>query len=335
MIAPPFPLGLCCGIGSLPHRDPDVAVRYVLARHPDLPAAPSLPAGHPLEHMIAAGAWGIPGVTVLADAALAVDVDRLDPDAPVPAGWLEAAPFATLQTFLRSVRHRTGPIKLQLTGPVTLGLALIQAGCPDDLAFRVAAAAVRARARALLTEVAVAAPTAAPVVFLDEPGLVGGLVSGFPLAPDAIIDLVSGALAVLEPHAVTGLHCCGPADWRVVLQAGPQVLSLPVGAGVEASAGALSAFVERGGWIAWGAVPTDGPRGESAGRLWRRLSAQWCELVQAGCDPVRLRSQAIVTPVCGLATHDLEQADQVLDLVDEVAARLRDQVVGIRLSVGA
>jgi hypothetical protein len=182
---------------------------------------------------------------------------------------------------------------------------------------------------------AVEAPAAQPVVFLDEPGLVGGLGHGFPLAPDGMIDLVSGALAVIEPHAITGLHCCGPADWRAVLQAGPQILSLPVGAGIEASAGALSSFIERGGWVAWGAVPTDGPLGESAVRLWRRLSGQWCELVQAGCDPVLLRHQALITPACGLALHGRDQADQVLTLVDQVAARLQDQVVGVRLSVGA
>ena len=41
--------------------------------------------------------------------------------------------------------------------------------------------------------------------------------------------------------------------------------------------------------------------GEQPARFWRQLSAQWCELVQNGCDPVLLRRQALVTPVCGLA----------------------------------
>jgi len=328
-------VGATCSIGSLPHRDPAEAVRYVLARQPGLPAAPTLPAAHPFEHMIATAAWGIPGVAVLANGGLAVDPAALDPEAPMGDAWFEGAPFVTLRTFLRAVQHRRQPIKLQLTGPVTLGLALRRAGVADELAFRVAGAAVRSRARALLALAAVEAPAAQPVVFLDEPGLVGGLASGFPLAPDVMIDLISGALSVLEPHAVTGLHCCGSADWRLALQAGPQVLSLPVGAGIETSAGALSSFIERGGWVAWGAVPTGQPRGESSARLWRGLSGHWCELVQSGCDPVRLRTQALITPACGLAHHGLDQADQVLDLTEQVAARLQDQVVGIRLSVGA
>lgn len=335
MIAPPFPAGLTCTIGSLPHRDPDEAVRYVLERQPRLPAAPSLPIAHPLEHMVAMAAWGIQGVRVLADAGLAVDPSAMDPDAPLDDSGFDGAPFVTLRRFLQAVRYRAQPIKLQLAGPVTLGLALRAAGAPDELAFAVAGAAVRKRARALLALTAVEAPFALPVVFLDEPSLTGGFGQGFPLTPDAMIDLVSGALAVIEPVAITGLHCCGPADWRAVLQAGPQVLSLPVGAGIEASAGALSSFIERGGWVAWGAVPTDGPLGESAVRLWRRLSGQWCELVQAGCDPVLLRQQALITPACGLALHGLDQAEHVLSLAEQVAARLQDQIVGVRLSVGA
>jgi len=128
---------------------------------------------------------------------------------------------------------------------------------------------------------------------------------------------------------------CGPADWRLVLQAGPGLLSLPVGADVTGSAGALATFLERGGVVAWGAVPTDGPIGEQTSRYWRQLSAQWCELVQVSCDPVLLRRQSLVTPVCGLALHELAQADHVFDLCRQIAEKIHDQVMGIRLSVGA
>ena len=173
------------------------------------------------------------------------------------------------------------------------------------------------------------------MLFVDEPGLVGGLRPDVPLSADATIDLVSSVLASIEPWAVTGLHACGPADWRVLLQTGVQVLSSPVGGGLVDHAGTLAGYLERGGWVAWGAVPTDGPVGETPARLWRELSVQWCELVQAGCDPALLRRQALVTPVCGLARHGEAQATHVLDLTRQIAERLHDQVVGVRLSVGA
>ena len=85
------------------------------------------------------------------------------------------------------------------------------------------------------------------------------------------------------------------------------MLSLPVDAGlVERAPATLGRFLERGGWVAWGAVPTDRPVGTDADRLWRELADLWCDLVRAGCDPVRLRRQALVTPACGLACHGVE-----------------------------
>ncbi len=179
------------------------------------------------------------------------------------------------------------------------------------------------------------APAAPLVVFVDEPGLTAAMHPGFPLSLSQTIDLVSGTLAVLEPEAITGVHCCGPADWKVVLAAGPQILSLPAGIGAVDQASVLAAHLERDGWIAWGAVPTHRPIGPSPELLWKRLSDEWCGLVQGGCDPVRLRQQAMVTPDCGLAGHDLAQADLVLSLTNQVARRLETQALGMRLAVGA
>ena len=146
---------------------------------------------------------------------------------------------------------------------------------------------------------------------------------------------MSSALATLEPHAMTGLHYCGLADWPVVLQAGAQILSLPLDCGAIEHAGTLGAFLEAGGHIAWGAVPTTGPLGSTPERIWQHLSAEWCALTQGGCDPVLLREQAIVTPACGLATHGEAQADLVLRLTNQVARRLGTQTQGMRLTVGA
>lgn len=327
--------GLSTSIGSLPHTDPRQAATFVLERQPRLPAAPSLPNRSGRERMIAQAAWGIPGIEVLSDGSLALADTNLDPREPLTTAGIDGEPFVALRAFLGACAGRRAPIKLQLTGPLTLGIALQALGVPVATAFAVAGSAVRARARSLLAAAQETAPMAPLVVFVDEPGLTAAMHPGFPVDPDTTVDLVSGVLATIEPHAITGLHCCGTADWRVVLQAGPQVLSLPVGHGAEAHAGALGQFLERGGWIAWGAVPTTGPIGSTDERMWQALSAEWCALTQAGCDPILLREQALITPACGLALHGEAQADLVVRLTNQVARRLETQTLGMRLTVGA
>ena len=327
--------GLATSIGSLPHRDARAAATFVLERHPRLPAAPSLPNRSGMERMIAQAAWGISGLRVLPDGSLQLDDPMLDPRTPLTTAGIDGEPFVGLRAFLGAVAGRRAPIKLQLTGPVTLGIALLNLGVPATRAFAVAGSAVRARARTLVAAAQETAPMAPLVVFVDEPGLTAAMHTDFPLEPNRTIDLVSSALATLEPHAITGLHCCGMADWPVVLQAGAQILSLPLDCGAIEHAGSLGAFLEGGGRIAWGAVPTTGPLGSTPERLWQQLSAEWCSLTQGGCDPVLLREQAIVTPACGLATHGEGQADLVLRLTNQVARRLGTQTQGMRLTVGA
>src|SRR4051812_6915258 len=110
-------------MGSLPHRDADAAAAFVLKHHAALPAAPQLPRRSALEGMVAQAARGIAGVSVDADGRLAVDRGALDPEAPVHA-MFDGAGHGGLLAFLTHAAGRTDAVKIQLTGPVTLGCAL-------------------------------------------------------------------------------------------------------------------------------------------------------------------------------------------------------------------
>ena len=146
MIDVALPVGLATGIGSLPHADVDEAIAFVLEHQPRLPAAPSLPRRSGVEGMIAQAAWGITGVSVLPDGSLLVDEGVVDPELPLTDLGVGGEPFVGLRAFLAAMTDRTTPIKLQITGPVTLGIALHACGVDAPKAFAVAANAVEARA---------------------------------------------------------------------------------------------------------------------------------------------------------------------------------------------
>lgn len=323
-------------IGSLPHRDADAAAEFVLKQSPALPAAPQLPRRSALEGMVAQAARGLAGVTVARDGGITIDAGALDPDAPVTP-MFDGAAHGGLLAFLSHAAGRTDPVKIQMTGPITLGCALVEAGAGVDLAFRIAATAVRAQGRALLELVRHRLPDAPLIAFLDEPSLVSvGEDGRVPMTADATIDLLSTGLAALEGVAVTGVHCCGPTDLRLVVAAGPDIISIPADDDVVLpAANVLTTHLERGGWVAWGAIPTAKPLGTDADRLWRLLSLVWCDLVNLGADPALLRAQALVTPACGLAGHGVSQAARALRMTKTLSDRVADQAAATRLSVGA
>lgn len=322
--------GMPTGVGSLPFSEPGRAVSTTLELLPELPAAPQLPRRSPREGMLAQAAAGMAGVHIAADGSLYTDTRAIAPVDPTVA--LQGEAWVSLRAFVDAVSGRPGPVKLQLTGPITLGLALAACGVPSPLAFTAAGAQVRAQATALSSLVERRLPGGALVV-IDEPGLSALTSASYPLPFDATIDLLSGALAVLSRSAKTGVHCCGDTDWQLVLQAGPDLVSFPVDHAPDG--GVLGPYLDRGGLVAWGSVPTDRPIGAGPEPHWRRLAELWCELSGAGCDPALLRSQALITPACGLAHHGPEQVRHVFALVREIGERVHDQAIGARLSAGA
>ncbi len=339
---PGLPVGAATAIGSLGLDDPDDACEFVFEHTPVLPAAPSLPAVDRHESIIGQAASGLSGIEIDEDGTLTVDEPSLRGKDPQEAGSLDGPGFRGLHAFVDAAARRLaesaqGPtrLKFQLTGPVTFGLALAGEGVAIDQAFPFAGDAVRARAAALSRLIAHRLPGVTPVVFVDEPGLTSMTHPGFPLVPEATVALVRSVLDVFSDGTVTGIHCCGSTDWNAVIAAGPDVLSTPLDCGLGFAGPEVGRYLQRGGWVAWGAVPTDQPLGTTIDRYWQSLSAVWGRLAEGGCDPVLLRTQAMVTPACGLARYQASQAARVFDLVSGLADRLRSQAVGLRLQVGA
>jgi len=326
--------GVASAIGSVPHRDARAAAEFALASSPELATIPSLPKRSPAESMIAQAVVGIRGVGLGQYGSIVVDPSVVDPLAPVVTDLHHDA-FVGLRTFLDVADGRSGAIKWQFTGPVTLGLSLVRVGVPVHVAFDVAVRAVRTHLRNIHDHIATRLPDATQVVFIDEPMLGDLMDESFPIAPDTAIDLMSGAMAVLERDCIVGLHTCSDVDVTPLLAAGPAILSVPVTDSLVDVGPVLSTFLDKGGVIAWGAVATDGPMMATAERAWKKLSSLWCGLVQNGCDAMKLRQQSIVTPACGLALHTEANAEVIMEQVRDIAHRVRTQALATRLTVGA
>ncbi len=326
--------GMATGVGSLPHRDAHAAAALVLRCLPDLPAAPELPLRSPLEGVVVQWLRGLDGIEVRADGT-PVRVAALDANATIRPEF-DADAHAGLLTFLDAAAAQPAPLrraKFQCAGPLTLGVALVELGVDSDIAFALGGRLAREWARALEQLAAERLPATSRVLCFDEPALVQWRHGTAPLDRETATDILSGALAA--PRCLTAVHVCGSGDLRLALDAGPRLVHFDVGALDLDDATALSRFLEGGGWVIWGAIPTHRPVGEQAAPLWKALLDAWCELTRRGCDPTRLRSQALVAPACGLAGHGASQAERAMLLAREIGGRVHDHGAATKLSIGA
>jgi hypothetical protein len=228
-------------------------------------------------------------------------------------------------------------VKVQCAGPLTLAVALLDVGVDADTAFALGARTARLWSRALVELFAASLPDAALLCCFDEPALVRWNVDreldDELVDRETATDLLSGALAA--PSCLTAVHVCGHGNLRLALDAGPRVVHFDVAALDLDDAAPLSRYLEAGGWVIWGVVPSDRPVGEQAAPMWKALLDTWCELTRRGCDPSRLRSQALVAPACGLAGHGVSQAERTLLLAREIGGRVHDHGAATKLAIGA
>ena len=296
-----IPTGLATVIGGVPAQGSSDAARVMVDELPKLPSAPAihLDADH-------------------------LDVDSLDRDEAVG-----------LAGFLADFAGHLEPVILSLTGPITLDLDLQARGLDAEEAARAAVRAVEDIAVWVLDQARSVVPDAPLLLFLEEPGLRNSMHPTFPMTPPEIEQVMTEVVTSVGGEAPVGVQVDGRVDFAMLLRTGISALAAPVTARLETAAAELGKFLEAGGVIAWGAVPTDEPLGLSTERLWRRLSALWCELTRVGADPMLLRERSIITPAGDLGAFGFSQAERVISLSKELASRVLNQTLGLRMSVGA
>ena len=179
-----------------------------------------------------------------------------------------------------------------------------------------------------------ALPDTGLVLFFDEPALVAWQRGEAPLDRESAIDVLSGALAAVD--CVTGVHVCGDGDIALALAGGTRDPRRRGERRARAShRSSLGALPRRRRLDRVGRGPDRPAGGRIGGSTLAHPRRVWCDLTRRGCDPVPLRTRGLITPTCGLAGYGASQAERVLGIARELAARVHDQAVAARLTLGA
>ena len=328
------------GIGSLPHKDPRKAMELVLSRMGEVPYWPQLPGLGFGENMYAQFSTMLPGVDVdTRRNKITVDLGDYDPEAFYTAVVTDdvdhfAHPrenFHGLYALLDSTKgRRFAAVKGQVTGPVSAGLQIMdrngKAALYDDAYGEIIRRNLNMQAKwqaRKLREV-----SDRPIIFLDEPSLT---LIGTPFASVSQRQVVEWTDEVLEGvDAIKGLHCCGNTDWPLVLSTSIELLSFDAynyAHTVSLFPREVSAFLERGGAIAWGLIPNmeDQIAKETVGTLLQRFEGYMDMLYRKGMDLDLLLERSLITPQCGLGGLDEANAERVLDLLNGTVEAIRQR----------
>ncbi len=89
---------------------------------------------------------------------------------------------------------------------------------------------------------------------------------------------------------------------------------------------AVRSFLERGGILAWGIVPTtDSIKEATLNGLMDKMVYAVDYLVNAGIDLKLITENSLITPSCGTGTMPLEDAEKAMTLTYELTRKIKDK----------
>ena len=330
---------------QVPHRDPREVCDIILRHFPEAPALPRL------TQSLRMFLEGMP--CVVADAErrrLWFDFSPQRQDELLAfyeryqagdSDYFAISPRFALGMYTMLERLQRDPpaelklVHIQPPGPVSWALSMTdEAGNPafyNETMRDVVVKTLAMKAKWMERAVRQALPSVQVMVDLGEPAL---LVHTSAVGSGARQDIISAINEVLGAvDGITSVHCCANIDWSLLTDTNTQAINFDAYQYADKLAlypEDMARFLERGGMLSWGIVPTSEDRiGEvDADGLVRRIKAGVQRLADKGVDRQRLLEQSLVTPCCTTATMSEAGSNRVFALTAEVARRLRAEHFG-------
>ncbi len=344
----PFnPRCLTTAIGSFPHQDPVRACEVILEHCPQMPLWPQLPNLDFREEMEIQYSEGLPCVVFDTEKKRMFFNTSGDITSSLEAFYENYMAenwdyFQISSDFSRGIYEMEKQLvqegvpkpryfKHHVTGPVTTGLGRVdenkRAVYYNDILQDVIVKGMEMKARWLLRRFGFL--ECDQICFIDEPILSGFGSSTYVSVQrsDVVGHLHDVIEAIHKENGLAGIHCCGNTEWTVLIDAGVDIISFDAfefGETIGYYPEAVAAFLERGGALAWGIVPTSEKVSlETPESLAKKLENMIDNLGQKGIDKSLLWERCLLTPSCGTGSLPVALAEEIFDKLSRVSRLLQ------------
>lgn len=330
---------LTTAMAVMPHTDLDRALKTALSV--DIPFWPQLPNYSYYEDMYVQAAEHFPGIILdVQNRTLRFSIDTFTAEFEETLAHFDEPEFFDVSQTYSEVYHRFLSLDLsekpairgQLEGPISFGFNILdQDERPilfDDTVRPFMFEFMAKRINAQLERLKKINSNA--FMYVDEPGLqfLFSAMSGYgDIKAKSDLDLFFSM--VQRPR---GIHLCGNPDWDFLLGLDLDILSLDVYTNAEIFASyapSIRRFLDRGGVIVWGVVPTgfENFEKEDGLSLIHRLEEIWEVLTKRGVDKNLLFEKSLLSPAtCCLVNPDRERTvEKAFETVQSLSQILREK----------
>ncbi len=330
---------LTTAMAVMPHTDVDRALEVALSM--DIPFWPQLPNYNYYEDMYVQASEHFPGIVLdMEKRTLRFSMEKFAIELEEAMAHFEEPDYFDIsdtysvvyKRFLELDLSERPAIRGQLEGPISFGFNVADENDRpilfDDTVRPFMIEFMAKRVNVQLQRLKKINPNA--FMFVDEPGLqfLFSAMSGYSdMAARADMDLFFSMIE--RPR---GVHLCGNPDWDFLLGMDLDILSLDVYSNGEvfaSYASAIKKFLDRGGTLVWGIVPTNFEpfEKETMESLEKRLETIWKTLEKSGLEAPFLLSRSLLSPAtCCLINPDKERTvEKGFRMIQELSGRLREK----------
>ncbi len=348
------PMCLATGIGSMPHKMPEDAVKLIVGILGNVPFWPQLPGRSFYENMYTQYSENMPAVERRIDQKkiffnLAVegierklewfyerylqeDIESFKISADYASGFYEFLSYLETNRIVKLTA-----IKGQVVGPISFGLSVSdEHGRP--IIYNPEFADVIEKGLAMkaiwqvkkFQQIPFFTHTPKPIIFFDEPYLVSLGSAYVNIAREEVIERLNGVIDETQRvGALVGVHCCGNIDWSILFETHVNIINFDAYNYLEnfmLYPHELKSFLERGGIVAWGIVPSSNVcNDESCDSLRLRFNNIIKLSLSFGIPIGLLLSRSLITPSCGLGSLSEGTSEKILELTRDISSSLRKE----------